>query len=533
MKQQLTSVLCILAIVALELQSCAVRDFRANYAEANRLIHKTENLKAKPFLKIHLRNGDVFIVTDDWIIDTVENQVVGTGKYYGLNRKVMEEGTRHIPLEQVALFETNQEIRGVKAAQYTFVVLGVVNASVLAICALNPKACYGSCPTFYIDEHSSLQSADAEGFSNAISPALEYHDIDALINAPLDAGEFSITMKNEALETHCVKAVKLLAYPREGGERVYHTPDDAFYRCQGHYPLTAATAAEGDITALLQNEDRQERFSYADRRNMASLEEIYLSFDGVPSANPLGLSLSFRQTLMTTYLIYSAMGYMGDQVSDYFMQIETGSAEMRDKLNRGMKDALGNIDVYQWDETKGAWVFQQAFYETGPIARNKQLIPLQAAANGSGIQLKLVLNKGLWRLDYAALTSIVEAVQPLEIEPTSIINQGKPDEVALREINDPKAYLISMPGSKYRFNFTLPAAGQDYELFLFSKGYYLEWMREEWLREKNLFKLRQMVEKPRKYLRQEARNYKEYEKTMETQFWNSKIATKNHTYHED
>jgi hypothetical protein len=58
-------------------------------------------------------------------------------------------------------------------------------------------------------------------------------------------------------------------------------------------------------------------------------------------------------------------------------------------------------------------------------------------------------------------------------------------------------------------------------------------MRSHWLADKNLLKLKQMVDNPKKYLKEEAGNYKVYEATMEQEFWNSKIDTKNFSYYED
>ena len=44
-------------------------------------------------------------------------------------------------------------------------------------------------------------------------------------------------------------------------------------------------------------------------------------FNGdIKIANP-GIYFSFRQTLMTTYCLYSAIGYMGNEVADIFTKI--------------------------------------------------------------------------------------------------------------------------------------------------------------------------------------------------------------------
>lgn len=522
----------IIVSVIIGIQSCETYVFRSNYREANKLIHETKNIQIKPFLKAHLKNGDVYVLTDSWQVDTVSNVLTGNGTQYNFNRAKVSEGAFSILIDSVAIFETNKKIQVPEAGRITsLVLLSGLDVVVGLICLSNPKACFGSCPTFYINENDNFHYADAEGFTNAISPSMEYYDIDALNNQRLSQSTFSITMKNEALETHCVNDVKLLAYPRKTGERVYQSPENDFYLCQNNYPLTKATGNEGDLTYLMKIDDKQEHFSFSDVNNLSSKEEIILTFDNVRHNDNLGLILNFRQTLMTTYLFYSAMGYMGDEVGDVFAILET-DPEMRNKFDATTKE-LGKIDIYAWNEQINGWQIQDGIYETGPIAINKQFTPLKISTLGSSVKLKLVLNKGLWRIDYVALTNIKEKVKPVEIAPESILNKGIPDNRALAEINHPGEYLISMPGSEYKFNFVLPDPDSDYELFLYSKGYYLEWMREHWIKDKDLFKLKQMVDNPKKILRDEAKSYKQYEVSMEQDFWNSRIDTKTFSYNEN
>lgn len=516
----------------LAIQACKTYYFRSNYQDTNRLLHETKNMQIKPFLKAHLKNGDVCILRNTWQVDTIQDVVFGEGSRYDFNRRNTFEGRMTIPIDSVAIFETNNKIVNAESARVTALsILAGVDVLVGIICITNPKACFGSCPTFYINQNDNFHYADAEGFTNAIAPSMEYADIDALNNTPLTGNKFSITMKNEALETHCVNDVKLFAYPRIKGERVYQSPSDDFYLCENNYPVSKATGNEGDIKALLQKEDKLERFSRSDVNNLCSKEEIYLDFENVNHSSNLGLIIHFRQTLMTTYMFYAAMGYMGDNVGDIFSKLETDK-EIREKFD-GTSKALGNIDVYVWNEKQDIWVPQAGIAEAGPIAINRQLIPLRNFAQGSKVKLKLVMNKGLWRIDYSALTNIKQKVKPLEIKPCTVLNKGSIDNAALSLINHPGKYLISMPGSEYKFNFTLPVQNDDYELFLYSKGYYLEWMRKDWIKDKNLLKLRQMVQNPKEYLRAEAKNYKRYETTMEQTFWNSKIDTKTFSYYEN
>lgn len=523
----------ILTFIVVMLQACNSYYFRSNYKETNSLLHETNNLKKKQFLKAHLKNGDVCIFKDTWQIDTTLNIVTGNGITYDFNRQKKYEGSLSTPIDSVAIFETNRKlVKPEEGRIAALCIMAGVDVILGIICITTPKACYGSCPTFYLNENDDVHYADAEGFSNAISPSLENFDIDALNNKIPTDSTFSIRMKNEALETHCVKDVKLLAYPRKSNERVYQSRTNDFYLCKNIYEINDASDDEGDITGLLRNDDRQERFSLADQNNLSSKEDIYLNFENVEYNNDLGLVVSFRQTLMTTYLMYSAIGYMGDEVGDIYATLENGK-NSRKEFGGNLYKELGDIDVYVWNDNNKQWDFQGGWYETGPISFNHQILPIKNRVENHSVKVKLVMNKGLWRLDYFALTNIKEKVKPFEIPPDMVLKNDKADPNALLLIINPQKYLISMPGSVYKFNFTLPQRGTDYELFLYTRGYYLEWMREHWLKDKDLLALHQMFDNPKKYLKQEAFWYKKYETQMEQEFWNSKIDTKKSSYYEN
>lgn len=494
--------------------------------EANQLIHATENIKKKPFLKAHMANGDVAILKDTWIIDSLQQTVSGTGDWYDLHRHLITTDTFVIHIDSVVIFETNKIMEGVENDRVdALTILAGVDVIIGVICLAVPKACFGSCPTFYIGDRENVHLADAEGFSNAIAPSLEYADIDALINHDWSAGHGTLYMKNEALETHCINQVNLLAVPKEDFEQVFQSPTNTFYRSPLITPVTYARGCEGDITDLLNKPDHVERFSLSDPNNLSSKEEIFLEFECPVDETRTGLVLDFRQTLMTTHLIYSAIGYMGDEVGDLFAQMER-SDNLRDKLKNGIQKELGRIDVFLWSPAENDWIFQDGFYETGPIAINRQIIPFDRQVTSQTTRIKLVLNRGLWRLDYAALASIGEPVTPEVYPPTQILQEGMPDPQALGRMQSSDEYLVTMPGSEYEFRFEWPDDGVQREFFLSAQGYYLEWMRESWIRDKDLLKLRQMIESPRTYLRAEAGAFKHYEAMMEDQFWNSRIDTK-------
>ena len=138
----------------------------------------------------------------EWRADETARQISGRGDRLNLAREILETGPFTVSLDDVALIETNV-VQHSPAVAALAVVTGI-SAAVTAFCIAQPKACFGSCPTFYV-EGATGASLQAEGFSSSVLPPLEAPDIDALDRARLPAdGVLTVTMKNEALETHVV-----------------------------------------------------------------------------------------------------------------------------------------------------------------------------------------------------------------------------------------------------------------------------------------------------------------------------------------
>lgn len=86
MKKIIFSILTIIVVIC-GIQACKTYYFRSAYYDENSLLHGTENLETKPFLKAHLKNGDVCILKDTWAVDITGNVVLGNGEQFDLNRK--------------------------------------------------------------------------------------------------------------------------------------------------------------------------------------------------------------------------------------------------------------------------------------------------------------------------------------------------------------------------------------------------------------------------------------------------------------
>src|SRR2546430_11079603 len=61
---------------------------------------------ASPYLKAHLKNGSLYVLSR-WHADAAAAVIVGTGQLFDVNRIVVDTGEFHVPLDSVALFETN------------------------------------------------------------------------------------------------------------------------------------------------------------------------------------------------------------------------------------------------------------------------------------------------------------------------------------------------------------------------------------------------------------------------------------------
>ena len=70
----------------------------------------------------------------------------------------------------------------------------------------------------------------------------------------------------------------------------------------------------------------------------------------------------------------------------------------------------------------------------------------------------------------------------------------------------------------------MPRNGSSHEVFLETRGYYLEWMREEWLSDENPLRAAQLMLNPAQLLRDVAPEFKQQEAQMESLFWGSRYA---------
>jgi len=473
-----------------------------------------------PFLKCHTDRGEVLVLSE-WQVDEAKQSIVGKGIRYDSGRKAVERGPLTVPMAEVRLVETNEPRSVTKGHIVTLGVMTGVSLAVTAACLANPKACFGSCPTFYAADGSGELALQAEGFSASVARSLEATDVDALFTARPTGRDFQILMTNDALETHAVRSVRLLAVRQPDGGRVFHGGDRFYSARSVHSPL-ACRSERGECLPAVVSVDDREYHSPADPENLAAREVIDLTFPAV--AGPKGLVIAGRNTLLNTFLFYQVLAYMGLRADDWLIGLDQGGREAREFAS-GMGRVMGNVEVSVLTAV-GRWVAIAAFEEVGPIAREVQLIPIPekvAAELPEGVlRVRLTLARGNWKIDHVGLAEIDGEAAPVPIQVSRVTREGIADSDALDRLLDPDLYLITYPGDAYNLHFDLPE--ERLELFLETRGYYYEWMRREWLAEEDQMKAADALTDPVSALCRLAPAYKKIEGRMEEYFWRSRVG---------
>ena len=474
--------------------------------------------RKSPFLKAHLKSGEVAVLST-WTEDDVARVVTGEGERLDVNRRSLAKGEQRIALDSVALFETN--VAGAHGSVAALAVMTGASVALTAYCIANPKACFGSCPTFYMVD-STGQHLAAEGFSSSVSPALEATDVDALGPAPAASRTLTLTMRNEALETHNVRWADLLAVPHRDGERVFADRAGTFWRANAIVAPTSCTAVEGDCLAKVRVLDGLERFSTADSNDLARREFVDIVFPAPANGQEqFALVIGSRQTLLSTFLFYQTLSYMGREAVPMLAALQRGGPAARAQA-LGIEHAMGAIEILARDSA-GAWRVVGETGESGPLASDVQAVVLPVAGEGP-VRLRLRMARGHWRLDYLALAHITGTATALRVRPHRVRRDGHDDAGALSLLLDDARFLTTLPGDDYTLEYQLPEVGSRYELFLESRGYYLEWMRSEWLAEENAERAMMMITDPSRALRELAPAFKQLERRMEADFWGSRYV---------
>ena len=266
-------------------------------------------------MKAFLQNGDVVLYRDGAAIDTAS--ILGDGVRYSLNRGSV------VPVSELSL----DSIIGIEAFQGSLrpvesilATLGASVGTVLGGSAL-AIAVFGSCPTFYASpaEGGALQ---AEAFSYSIASQLEARDLDGLQIFPDADGMIRLEIRNEALETHYINHLELVAVEHDFGVQVVPNEEGIPIGASRPRPPSAARDRGGRsvLDLVLATDDLS--FSSSEERirsatTQDSRDYLELIFPR-PESDEAALLLDLRNSLLNTVLYYDLLlGTVGAQALNW------------------------------------------------------------------------------------------------------------------------------------------------------------------------------------------------------------------------
>ncbi|MBY0489693.1 MAG: hypothetical protein K2R93_07600 [Gemmatimonadaceae bacterium] len=486
-----------------------------------------DTVRTDATLKIHYRSGALDVLRS-WDREG-DSVILGLARRWDAERRPLESVFVRVRLDTVALLETNAPLtvgsfgEGVIDA---FLVLGTVAT---VGCVSDPKSCFGSCPTFYLDANPAARPL-AEGFSSSIARRLEAHDVDDLQTSRAGGSLVPLLMRNEALESHAVRYVRLLAVPTPPQGEVFATPDGTIIGVQEVQTVSRCRNGLVDCVREVAARDAREWHTPTDSADLAAPDTVHVTFTAAPGT-PV-LLMAARQAFVSTFVLYQTMATLGTTAGSWLAKLERGDPDARrplDETNRLIGEIA--IDVQDAD---GMWHPAGRYAEAGPIATDVQAIPLPPIARprGAALQLRLRFARGNWRIGYLALGTLGDTLTPVVLDPrTATLETGatyrgaRPPRSDVRDILvDTTRVLFTQPGDAVQLSYRLPTDASTYRLFIDSRGWYREWMRREWLAEENAALSAWVMTDPRAALRLLAPTFKAREAGFEQRFWNSRFG---------
>ena len=102
--------------------------------------------KSSPFLKAHTHDGKVYILSS-WEVDSENQTVIGQGEVLNANRETLETGELTIPIDSVAIFETNTQHIPPEIRVRT-VILTAITAALIGVFIVGGASMMGGTITF-------------------------------------------------------------------------------------------------------------------------------------------------------------------------------------------------------------------------------------------------------------------------------------------------------------------------------------------------------------------------------------------------
>lgn len=446
-------------------------------------------------LKAHLRDGSTIVFQRGATV--TRDSLSGDGQRYTLTSTFQLHVTA-VPMDSVVgveTFESKLLAAPSIAVSLAATAVGAMGAGLLAV------ALFGSCPTVYADSGAAAP-LQAEGFSYAIAPLMEQRDVDPLQVRADSNGRLHLELRNEALETHYINHIELLAVRHASGEVV--VPDQAGKPVVlgTIIPLRRAVDRAGrNVAATLAARDG--RLFASDPNTVQQAHEgdvddwIDIDVAGMPPGDSLAVVLRLRNSLLNTILMYEGM-LGGRDAADWLhdgLQHIGSAVDMARWYSRsmGMRATVAGVAVPDGDVQRGL----ARLGDVGPIAfRDVAIVLPRAARDAQTARVRLRFVADNWRIDEVRVSGVVSrpattmlAVERVVVPAPALARVPMLDTAAVSALADADdRYLETRPGQRMRLEFVPDSARRTSRdtsttYLLAWQGWYREWIRGAWLAE--------------------------------------------------
>ncbi|MFT5501411.1 MAG: hypothetical protein ACI88G_001548, partial [Woeseiaceae bacterium] len=448
-----------------------------------------------------------------------DGRVQGKGERFDVgleNNRFVDE----IALDDIAAMESFQTPVSTGA---TVAASTVGTATWLVIGGIVVLALFGSCPTVYSVD-SGVALLEAELFSYSITPSFQARDIDKLGLRHVQDGYVELDVRNEMLETHYIDqlavveithAADQVAYPDSNGQPILVGATVE--------PVSAVDQYDRDIISEVTAADGQAWSATGNRLADVSPQDYHDTLDfefNVPKdSGEIALVLKMRNSMLNTVLLYDvmlkeqsfgALDWMGHDLDHFGNRAELG---LWYRENMGMT-------VSVWRDGRFREVGRIS--DQGPIAWSERILALEAP-EGDNVRIRLSFVADNWRIDQVALAIDTERgkVRTIPVTTAKTPEMDRPDIPGfLAQADD--TYLITRPGDSVQIGFDVGESTQTRTFFLASEGYYMEWMRSEWLTEEHRRKFEPTVDA----LMRSLQLYAQKRDTYRDQFESTKVPVR-------
>ncbi|MGH7465874.1 MAG: hypothetical protein ACREK1_11910, partial [Longimicrobiales bacterium] len=328
---------------------------------------------------------------------------------------------------------------------------------------------------------------EAELFSYSVAPLLEARDVDLLGARADGSGNVDLEIRNEALETHQINHLELLAVDHAGDEAV--VPDERGRPLViGALSAVVARDRSGrDVSAVLGARDSSS-FATAEAVVAAARLDDMHDYIELVMPRPVGrdsvaVVLRVRNSLLNTVLFYD-------------MMLGSAGAKALDWLGSDLQRIGPAVQLGSWYASRfGMWVAVEegGVYrdvarvpDTGPIAWKDIAVVVPVPADGDTMRIRLSFVMDEWRIDRVAVALDARRATPRSIPLASVTGaDGAPVPDALLRMAEPdELYVETGPGHHFTAHFDAGSgpAERTRTFLLSSQGFYTEWIRPDWVR---------------------------------------------------